>query len=375
MHRQVLRPGGGVRRQTEVDSGLLHPRGRRQLSTPYLHLARGHRQRADDAVHAVFPQEVQDQVALRAVLDGKIQAELLGDADGRHDVVRPVAVDAALPLAPDDGDQLLQREVALRPLFGIRLPRPKLLGVVQRLIERPAQDGGQAHARHGSSLLLDAVDPFGVLPQRELHVLRAGDGDVEDRRPPSGLEADAGASDDVGRPGAGVAGGEAGAPGLLDGHVKGIQGVDAAHLGRHRVGLLVSVDLGGQGVGLVKGRDVRVGVDQPRRQPLPRQVQDLRPGRDRDVHTAGRDLSVLHQDRAALERPPRNRDDPRVFQDKHLQKNLQTIRIFLRDDCTTKSRRRAVRLHGRPSPPALTTEHQGLEASVLHRVTRRIQKG
>ena len=63
---------------------------------------------AGDDLRAVLCQQIGDAVGLGAVDDDVFQAELLGDADSRGNVVRPVGVEVGGQFPTDDRDQRLQ---------------------------------------------------------------------------------------------------------------------------------------------------------------------------------------------------------------------------------------------------------------------------
>ena len=105
-HRQHRGLGAGVGGEGDGHVRLLgQDAGGVKRAAVNLHLAGSGQVRADDAADLLFVEHVGNLVALGAVLDDVIKAELLGDADGGEDVVRAVGVHPAAHLAADNRDQ------------------------------------------------------------------------------------------------------------------------------------------------------------------------------------------------------------------------------------------------------------------------------
>ena len=292
VYGQDLREGRRILGKAEVYAGLFQNAGVIERSVPYLHLGGLHIQRADDGGDIFLLEEVLYHIAFGAVLYDEVEVELLGNADGRDDIVIAVGMDTALHLAPDDGHQGLQLEIGLGGflafLFGLELGVGICLGVKEGL----PQNGGDAHAGVGQHMA-GAVDILGVLAEGHLHHFGAGDHDIIYRLAGLCLEGDSGAAQDIGRTGACIAGGEAGVPGDLDSHILGIKAVDTPYLAGVGRGRLVAVMDDRPGLGLGKGRDMGMDIYKARGDPAALGADDLGALGNGHIGPDGRYLAVF----------------------------------------------------------------------------------
>ena len=179
-------------------------------------------------------------MALSAVDDDALQAELFGDAHPGGNVVGPVGVDVDGQLPPHHGQQRLQLGVKLGALLVLVLLRPvQLLAVLQGLGQILPDDGRRGHTGDGGLVPL-VIHALGVLSQGHLHGRRGLDDHLV--HPPSGgLDGGELAAHRVGGAGAGEHRGHAPLPCLLKAAVLGIDGVDGPQVRGAGVGGLVAV--------------------------------------------------------------------------------------------------------------------------------------
>lgn len=295
--------GGGILGQTEVDAGLFHLGGGILAAAPDFHLDRVHQQRTYHTGAVMLLEHLENLISLGGVLDGIIQMIFLCNADGGGDVVGAVAVDTHLHLAPNHRYQRIQLKVGGGRFGGIAFRCFQLVGIYLGVVEGFPQQRRHGHSGLGHLFAVAAIAVFGVFSQRHLHLSGAGDDDIKEGIPVFALKADAGAADDVGGTGTGIAGSETGFPSFGDGQVMGIDGVDGPQLGGDGVGDLVAVPDVGSGGGLGEGGDMGVGVDEAGGYPFAGDVHQLGVlGNGYGVGGAnGTDLAVLYQYDAVFE--------------------------------------------------------------------------
>ena len=179
-------------------------------------------------------------MGLGAVDDDVFQAELLGDADSRGNVVRPVGVEVGGQFPTDDRDQRFQLQVEFRGIgVLVRGGTVLFLQILPSFEQLLPDQRGSGHAG-GRSFVPVIVAAFGVFAQCKFH----GDGSAQDHIVyPTANRLDGGhlAADGVGAARAGDNRGHAALPGLLKAAVKGVDGVNGPELGGDGVGDLVAV--------------------------------------------------------------------------------------------------------------------------------------
>ena len=227
------------------------------------------------------------------MFNGVIQAKLLGNSDGSADIVRPMSVNPAAHFSPNHRNQRFQTEVIFARLDSVVAHIFQPLGIIPSLSQRFPQQSGVAHAGHGR-FVLGTIVSFGVFAQGHFHRLRAGNPHLVGHLAPQ-LEGHACAANQVARAWAGVTGGEAGAANLLNGEIKGIQRVDPPQMSLDGPAHLVAVVAGAVPVGLVKGGDMGMGVDQARGHPFACGVHNFRVGGNLHIGAYRFDLAPLYQ--------------------------------------------------------------------------------
>ncbi len=256
---------------------------------------------------------LRDLVALEHVLERRdLEAHLVGDADHHQNLVRAVRVTVDEPFAFENLDERVELQIAFgRQHVGVlRLLRlvvlPRLL-VHLRARERVAHDVLHALARRripprsGTGLL---TRPLHVFAERELDAgQRAFEHQIfAPRLAPPQLDDDGLAADRVGAAVQDVRHREPAGEVAIDADVGRIEHV--AHPGHRAHGRRALVDR-------VVG-DVRVGVDDARRDELAGAVIDVGARRNRRVGADGGDLAVAHDDGAVGNRAACDGHDRRV---------------------------------------------------------------
>ena len=212
-------------------------------------------------------------MALGAVDQHVLQAELLADADAGGHVVGTVGVDVDRQFPPDHRQKGLQLGVVVGLVLLLVLCRPlQLLPVLHRLGQVFPDDGGGGHAGGGGLMPL-VIGELGVLPQGQLHGRRG----LEDHliHPAAvGFQGGELAADGVGAPRAGEDGGHPRLPGLLKAPVHGVDGVHRPQVGGAGVGGLVAVVPLNAG-GVPEHPQVAVGIHKAGLDVSPLGVEDL----------------------------------------------------------------------------------------------------
>ena len=249
--------------------------------------------RAAGAVRGHLPGHL---VALEHVLERRdLEAHLVRDAQQHQDLVIPVGVRVHEAPAFEDLDERIELQIAPRRqhVLAVRLPAvvvlPGLLvgpgareGVANHVLDALARRRVAARARP-----LARPGPLRVLAERELDARHRA---VEDellglRLAPAQLDDRVGATDRVRAPVQHVGDRQAAGQVAVDVDVGRIEHIpDAGHRADGRAAL---VD--------VVGRDVRVRVDDARRDEQAGGVDHLGVGRDLDVGADGGDLAVAHE--------------------------------------------------------------------------------
>ena len=225
---------------------------------------------------AFLRQFIHNEGAVGAVVQGNLQIELLGDAQGGKNVVGAVGVGLQGDFPAHYRPHGVQLHVKIR--FFLRLALfigfPFLL-IFPGFEEQPPEQGGGAHPG-GRDLLLAAVNPLGIFAEGYFHRRRVLDHHFIH---PLAAELDGaeGAAHHIGAAGAGDGAGNAGFQRLGKALVHGVDGVNAPHLGGNGVGGLVDI-VAHPAHNLFLQADVAVGLHKARRHQAARSVINFRPG-------------------------------------------------------------------------------------------------
>lgn len=98
-----------------------------------------------------------------------VQAELLGNADGREDIVGPVGMKVSLYLTAQHRQKRLTLHVKLRRIhIGVYRSPVLLFKILPRLEQRLADNGRRGHAGDGR-LIAVVIAALGILAQCKFH--------------------------------------------------------------------------------------------------------------------------------------------------------------------------------------------------------------
>ena len=248
---------------------------------------------ADEAGAFGLGEAVDDECAVGAVVERDLDAELIGNAERREDVIGAVGMGLERDLAVDHGQHRLHLEVE-GTRFALLFGGGDVLLVLSHLVGRLAQKPGDGHAGDRRLASVLPVAALGIFAEGDLH----GDRALEDHGVDvvaDELDRGEGAADDVRGAGAGNGRGDARRKGDGNRLVIGPEAVNGAHVGRDGVGALVDVGALPAG-GFAMEAEVAVGLDEAGGDDEAVRVDDAAVGRRFDLFADCGDFAAFDED-------------------------------------------------------------------------------